>query len=131
MMLNGSGSAASRPGRTAWAVVLVLLHLFVAPCATAMMLMSADVDCDHCQVIDGSEVCIVASQVSNSVIENVAFDSGPVDPPIRSGTPALLLLAKLSGPLPRALTTEFWSRAFAARHTGGPPLYLLLGQLRN
>ncbi len=129
-MLISFGSAASRPGRTAWVVVLVLLHLFVAPCATAMILMSADVDCDHCQVTDGSEACIVASQVSNSVIGNVAFDSGRADPPIPSGTPALLLLAKISTPLPRALTAEFWSRSFATRHSGDPPLYLLLGQLR-
>lgn len=115
------------PTRTGFAVMLVLLHLFLAPCAMAMVLMSADADCEHCQVVDGSKACMMASEASTSVIENVAFDSGPADPPIPSGLP---WLADHPGPLPGALAAEFWSRAFATRHSGDPPIWLLLGQLR-
>lgn len=120
-------SATSGPTRTGFAVMLVLLHLLVAPCATAMVLMSADADCEHCQVVDGSKACMVASAVSTSVIGNVAFDSGPADPPIPSRLP---WMGNHPGPLPGALAAEVWSRAFATRHSGDPPLWLLFGQLR-
>jgi hypothetical protein len=118
---------AGRPNVGALALVLVFLHLFVAPCATAMVLMSADADCEHCQAVDGSGACIVASEASTSVIGNAAFDAGRANPPVPSG---LLGRADHPGLLPGASAADFRSGALATRHSGDPPLYLLLGQLR-
>lgn len=112
--------------RTGLAVAIVLLHLFVAPCATAMGLMSANADCGHCQVVDGSQACTVASGVSTSVIENVAFDSESAV----SSSSVLPWLANCPGPFAVALAAEFASRTFTSRRSGDPPLWLLLGQLR-
>lgn len=110
--------------RASWTVVLVFLHLFVAPCATAMMLMPADMDCGHCETISSPDDCVVASATAGSVVLGLAFDSGQFDPPV------VFLLRALPDALPEALTTGSWSRSLATRHSGDPPLYLLLGQLR-
>jgi hypothetical protein len=116
--------------RSSWAVVLVFLHLFVTPCASAMVLLPADADCEHCQTINSPDACVVATAAANSVIAGVAVDSGRADPPRPAGQLSLLLPAERLGPLPGAVTSDFRPRSFAARHTGDPPLYLLLGQLR-
>lgn len=107
--------------------MLVFLHLFVAPCATAMVLMSADADCEHCQVVDGSSACIVASETSSSVVENLAFDAGRAKVPVPS---ALFRVADGPGFMRRAPASGFRAHAVATRHSGDPPLYLLFGQLR-
>ncbi len=116
--------------RESWVILLVLLHLFVAPCATAMMLMPADADCEHCQAISSPDACVAASAATGSVIEGVAFDSGRGGPPVPAAQIVLLLPEVLSTSLAGAVATAFLSRSFATRHSGDPPLYLLLGQLR-
>jgi hypothetical protein len=116
--------------RKSWAILLVLLHLFVAPCATAMALMPADMDCEHCQTISSPDDCAVASATSGSVIEGVAFDSGRADSPLRVAQLSTLLPAELTPALSGAVPSAHWSRPVATHHSGDPPLYLLLGQLR-
>jgi len=116
--------------RKSWAILLVLLHLFVAPCATAMVLMPADMDCEHCQTINSPDDCAVATSMTSSVIEGVAFDSGRADPPLRVAQLSTLLPAELNPTLSGAVPSAHWSRPVATRHSGDPPLYLLLGQLR-
>lgn len=116
--------------RESWVILLVLLHLFVAPCATAMMLMPADADCEHCQTINSPDACVVASATTGSVMEGVAFDSGTANPPVHTARSLMLLPESLSGPLSGIVATVEWSRSFATRHSGDPPLYLLLSQLR-
>lgn len=112
--------------RESWAILLVLLHLFIAPCATAMVLMPADMDCEHCHTPNGPDACAVASDAAASVIEGVAVDSGRADPPLPAGQYSLVL------PAPSAVTAAlpFRSRFVATHYSGDPPLYLLLGQLR-
>lgn len=114
--------------RASWTVVLVLLHLFITPCATAMMLMPADMDCEHCETMNGSDACAIASAEADSVIKGVAFDSGPAYPPVPAGQHALLLPVSLPVSLPETLTPALRSRFVATRHTGDPPLYLLFVQ---
>jgi hypothetical protein len=111
--------------RESWAILLVFLHLFVAPCATAMVLMPADADCEHCQTMDSPDACVVASATAGSVLTGLAVDTGPFDP----RGPLLLSRARPVA-VPEWLTTGSWSRAFATRHSSDPPLYLRLGQLR-
>ena len=119
-----SPGMATRQSSSFWVITLVFLHLFAAPCATAMVLMPANMDCEHCQAIDAPDACAVASATTSSVIEHVAFHSGPFDPP------ALLLPRALPDALPEAVTSGRWLRSLAPRHTGDPPLYLMFGQLR-
>ncbi len=95
-----------------------------------MMLMPADMDCQHCQTGNSPDACAVASAATGSVMEGVAFDSGTAKPPAHTALSVLLLTESLSGPLSGILATVEWSRFFATRHSGDPPLYLLLGQLR-
>ena len=116
--------------RASWTAVLVLLHLLITPCATAMMLMPADMDCEHCQTGNSPDACVVASAATSLVIEGVAFDSGTADSPVHTAQSVLLLPVALSGRLSRAAATADWSRDLTTRHSGDPPLYLLLGQLR-
>lgn len=112
--------------RESWTILLVFLHLFVVPCATAMVMMPADMDCDHCQTINGPDDCAVASAATYAVIAGVAFDSGRADPPLPAGQDSLLLPI----PSPGTLTPTDRACWFAPRHGGDPPLYLVLGQLR-
>lgn len=117
----------TRIRREAWVAFLVLLHLVVTPCATAMVMMPADADCHHCHSLDGLDVCLQASEVTDSALNGLAFDPGRTDPPLAPAT-----LAFLPGALdPQAAAFRAWSRAYAVRHSGDPPLYLRLGQLRN
>ena len=120
--------------RESWVILLVFLHLFAAPCATAMVLMPADMDCEHCQTIDAPDACAVASAVTSSVLGGVAFDSGRGEPPLRVAGFSPLLPAVLTPELPEAMllaqSLAQRSRLMATRHSGDPPLYLLLGQLR-
>jgi hypothetical protein len=116
--------------RPSWAILLVCLHQFVAPCATAMLLMPADMDCEHCQTINSPDACAVASATTGSVMEGVAFDSGQADPPFHVAQLSTLLPAELMAASPGAVPLAHWSRSFATRHSGDPPLYLMLGQLR-
>ena len=110
--------------RESWTVLLVLLHLLVAPCATAMVLMSADMDCEHCQTSNGPEACVAASATAGAVVGGLVFDAGHFDPPM------LRLLQVLPDAGPELLATSAWSRASATRHSSDPPLYLVLSQLR-
>ena len=122
-MLKFPYSAARGPNRTAWAVVLVLLHLIVAPCATAMMLMPADADCEHCQTSNTPDACAVDSAATSSAMGSVAFDSG-------RSQPILLLPTVVSSSLSESGATANQAPLLTPRHSGDPPLYLLLGQLR-
>jgi len=112
------------------AIVLVLLHLLVAPCATAMMPMPTDMDCEHCRAINAPDACLVAGDSVNCGIGAVAFDPGRNDPPPGAAQFSRFLPAGHANSWPGALTSDFRTRAFVARHTGDPPLYLLLSQLR-
>ena len=107
--------------RSYWAIALVLLHLIVAPCATAMMLMPADADCEHCQTSNTPDACAVDSAATSSAMEGVAFDSG-------QSQPILLLPALVSAALPESGATANQAPLLTPRHSGDPPLYLLLGQ---
>lgn len=117
--------------RESFVVFLVLLHLVVAPCATAMALMPAEEDCQHCHALDGSDICLEATEVTTSVIKGLAFDSGRADPPLPSATLAVFPATKLLALNPEAAAFRAWSRGLATRHTGDPPLYLRFSQLLN
>ena len=126
-MTSGRSAKTVAPLRRGfWVFTLVLLHLIVAPCATTMLLMPADADCEHCQTSNGPYACAVAAAVEASVIEGVAFDSGAADLKVTTGHASLLLPALLQV----AATRTSWSRSLTTRHSGDPPLYLILGQLR-
>lgn len=114
----------SRIPRESWSILLVLLHLLIAPCATAMMLMPADADCEHCQTSNNPDACVVASATAGAVLGGLAFDASHVDPPV------FRVIQSLPDALPETVPTSPWSRASATRHSSDPPLYLLLGQLR-
>ena len=120
----------TRVSRESLAILLVFLHLFVAPCATAMVLMPADMDCEHCQTISGPDDCAVATAATGSVIEGVACDSGRADPPLRIAQVFALLPPDLTPVASGAVLLAHWSRTAATRQSGDPPLYLVLGQLR-
>lgn len=125
-------SAAAPQKRGFWVIALVFLHLFIAPCATAMTLMPAEMDCEHCQTIDSPDACIVASTIAGSVIGGVAFDAGAsrASPQPPTAQPFLLPPLELTAPLPGALPTTDRARLISTRHPGDPPLYLILSQLR-
>jgi len=125
-----SRSTTAGPARTPWAVLLVLLHLFVAPCATAMVLMPADADCEHCLTSDGADACVVASDLTRTVIGGLAFDSGRAEPPLRLDRGPALPPAELTPDASGTAPIHRWSRTIGSRHGGDPPLYLVLGQLR-
>lgn len=110
--------------RESWPILLVLLHLLVTPCATAMMLMPADADCEHCQTSKNPEACVAASATAGAVLGGLAVGSSHLDPPVLGLTDAL------PDALPEPAATSAWSCASATRHSSDPPLYLLLGQLR-
>ena len=110
--------------RESWPILLVLLHLLIAPCATAMMLMPADADCEHCQTSNNPEACVAASATAGAVLGGLAFAPSHFDPP------ALRLSQALPDALPEPAVTSARSSASATRHSSDPPLYLLLGQLR-
>jgi hypothetical protein len=104
-------------------MLLVLLHLIVVPCATAMQLMPADSQCEHCQTPDSPGTCVVASAATDSAIQGVAFDSG------RAVQPVLFSAALPSAVLTAVDTPYVRPQSFASRHSGDPPLYLIFGQL--
>lgn len=103
-----------------------MLHLIVAPCATAMMLMPASADCEHCQTSNSPDAYAVASAATGATIESVALDSGPS---FHATQPFLLFPEALPVPLSGIVATIERSHDLTTRH-GDPPLYLLLGQLR-
>lgn len=110
--------------RESWAILLVSLHLLIAPCATAMMLMPADADCEHCQTINNQDACVAASATAGAVLGGLAFDAGHCDPPV------LHLTEARPDAWSEQVVTSAWSCASATRHSSDPPLYLVLGQLR-
>jgi len=116
--------------RESWAVLLVFLHLFVAPCATAMVLMPADMDCEHCQTISSPDDCAVASALTSSVIGGLAFDSGRADRPPQTVPFSTPLVRELVPSASQAMVFAQLSPLTTSHHSGDPPLYLLLSQLR-
>jgi hypothetical protein len=123
-------SASARQRQAFWAFTMVFLHLFAAPCATAMLLMPADMDCEHCQTTSSPDECAVALAATGSVIEGLAFESGRADPPLSVSQFSALLPAEFTAASPGTTPSSHWSRPIATRHSGDPPLYLVLGQLR-
>ncbi len=116
--------------REFWPIILVLLQLFVAPCAMAMVAMPADANCEHCGTMASPDSCAVASPTTNSMVEGPAFGSGRADVPYRVAKFSSLLTPELTRPASQALFAAHWSRSVATRRSGDPPLYLLLSQLR-
>jgi hypothetical protein len=118
--------AVKRTPRESWSILLVLLHLhlLVAPCATAMLMMPADMDCEHCQTSSNPDACVAASATAGATLGGLAFDASHFDPPVSRLTEAL------PDALPEPVATSAWSRACVTRHSSDPPLYLVLGQLR-
>lgn len=110
--------------RESWSILLVLLHLLLAPCATAMLLMPADMDCEHCQTSDGPDACIAASATASAVLGGLAVGASHFDPPVWRLSQAVTDASL------EPVATSGWSRASVTRHSSDPPLYLLLGQLR-
>ncbi|MEZ5566040.1 MAG: hypothetical protein R3F24_11185 [Gammaproteobacteria bacterium] len=117
--------------RASWIIGLVLVHFFIVPCASAMMLMPADGDCEHCVTIDTQDACLLGSATIGSTIDGLVFDSGRAELPGIS-LPALLLPSVDAHQLLTAgrLQSDFQFRFSAIRASGDPPPYLLLGQLR-
>ncbi|MEO8443381.1 MAG: hypothetical protein ABI567_00050 [Gammaproteobacteria bacterium] len=110
--------------REALVIAMVFLHLFAVPCATAMVLMPADADCEHCLTSESAGACLVSSVTAGAAIEDLAIGSGRVDPPF--------VVLKVLSPAPAAqaavsYTTFAFSRSV---RPGAQPLYLLLGQFR-
>jgi hypothetical protein len=110
--------------RESWSILLVLLHLLVAPCATAMLLMPADMDCAHCQTSNNPDACVAAGATAGAVLGGLTFDASHCDPP------ALHITQALPDALSEQVVTSVWPRDSANRHSSDPPLYLVLGQLR-
>jgi hypothetical protein len=105
---------------------MVLVHLFVVPCATAMAAMPADADCEHCVAVDGADACLASSGVVSATLDDLAFDSGRADPPLAAVT--ILPIAAAYEAATSSLALR--SPSVAPRDTGDPPIYRLLGQLR-
>ena len=124
LILRAIVIAVKRIPRESWAILLVFLHLVIAPCATAMMLMPPDADCEHCKASNSADACAVDSAATTSAMEAVAFDSG------RAVQPVLAFPEVVSAWSPGTVTSDFWSDSSTTRHSGDPPLYLMLGQLR-
>ena len=116
--------------REFWPIILVLLQLFVAPCAMAMVAMPADADCEHCGTMASPDSCAVAGAATISVLEGLAFGSGRADVPHSVAKFCNLLTPELAPPASEALLASHWSHFFATRHSGDPPLYLRFSQLR-
>ncbi len=116
--------------RAHWIIGLVLVHFFIVPCASAMMLMPAEADCEHCLTTDTQDACLLSS-TTGSTSDNLLIDSGRADQP-RLLQPVLFLTAFSARDLLATgqLPADFQSRFSASRASGDPPPYLLLGQLR-
>lgn len=123
--------AVTLPKRGRWAIVLILLHLIITPCAAAMILPPADADCQHCHALNGQDACIVAAAASSSLIEGVAFNTSRADPKTSGHRLWVLLPADGLRDSQGSLTPGFRSRPISTRRSGDPPLFLLLGHLRN
>lgn len=95
-----------------------------------MVLMPADADCEHCLTSDGADACVVASDLTSTVIGGLAFDSGRAEPPLRLARSSALLPAELTPAASGTPPSPRWSRTIGSRHGGDPPLYLVLGQFR-
>lgn len=103
-------------------IAMVLLHLFAVPCATAMVLMPADADCEHCLTTDGADACLVSSASAGASIENLAFDSGRAEPPQL----AMTILSSI--PVVQRASSQAVPADSTGSRTSARPLYLLLGQ---
>jgi hypothetical protein len=132
MIGTGFQFVSTAPGRVRCLIILLLLHLIVAPCAMAMTLTPADAACQHCQAVNGSDACNVAAATTGILIENLSFDAGPVVAAKIADLPGWMR-SSAGGHLhtPRSLARVSGSRWQSGRRSSEPPLFLLLGRLRN
>lgn len=112
--------------RAKWIIGILLVHFFIVPCASAMILMPAESECGHCQTLDTPDPCLT-NTAAGFAADGLLVDNGRPDVPRL--LPALLLPAPVAlSPLAAAFEA---AGAFTTdRHSGDPPPYLLLGQLR-
>jgi hypothetical protein len=123
--------AANVARRIRVAIVLILLHLVVAPCAMAMTPAPAEAGCEHCLAISGGDACNFTAPTSGSLLGDASFGTGKAAPrttgqPLRWLTPAAR-----PGSTQAARLQPSWPRAQSNRHCSDPPLFLVLGRLRN
>lgn len=113
--------------RAKWILSLLLVHFFIVPCASAMILMPAEADCEHCHSLDTQDPCLVNSSAGFAA-DSLLIDGGRPDAPRL--LPMLLLPASVLLAPATSLASGAGTADAATWHSGDPPPYLRLGQLR-